>query len=121
MHQNLLSNNNDAQNTTKYGFLLQPKAQIVALRAHCTRTALKAPPEAVKRQDVGVLYHSQRVLDIIIAHTPRQCLDKREGGEGCLAVLGFFLLCFIHLCKLFGSKFWRLADGEDIKLKRQLG
>ena len=44
MHQNLLPNNNDAQSTTKYGFLLRPGAQIVALRAHCTRTALKAPP-----------------------------------------------------------------------------
>ena len=44
MHQNLLPNNNDAQSTTKYGFLLRPDAQIVALRAHCTRTALKAPP-----------------------------------------------------------------------------
>ena len=45
MHQNLLPNNNDAQSTTKYGFLLRPGAQIVALRAHCTRTALKAPLE----------------------------------------------------------------------------
>ena len=44
MHQNLLPNNNDAQSTTKYGFLLRPGAQIVALRAHCTRTALKALP-----------------------------------------------------------------------------
>ena len=38
MHQNLLSNNHDAQSTTKYGFLLQPNAQIVAVRAHCTHT-----------------------------------------------------------------------------------
>ena len=45
MHQNLLSNNNDAQSTTKYGFLLQPNAQIVALHANCTRTTLKVPPE----------------------------------------------------------------------------
>ena len=42
MHQNLLPNNNDAQSTTKYGFLLRPDAQIVALRVHCTCTALKA-------------------------------------------------------------------------------
>ena len=35
MHQNLLPNNNDAQSTTKYGFLLRPEAQIVALHAHC--------------------------------------------------------------------------------------
>ena len=34
-HQNLVSNNNDAQSITKYGFLVQPHAQIVALRAHC--------------------------------------------------------------------------------------
>ena len=33
-HQNLLSNNNDAQSITKYGFLVEPHAQIVALRAH---------------------------------------------------------------------------------------
>ena len=32
MHQNPLPNNNDAQSTTKYGFLLRPNAQIVALR-----------------------------------------------------------------------------------------
>ena len=44
MHQNLLPDNNDAQSTTKYGFLLRPEAQIVALRAHYTRSALKAPP-----------------------------------------------------------------------------
>ena len=44
MHLNLLSKNNDTQSTTKYGFLLWPNAQIVALCAHCTRTALKAPP-----------------------------------------------------------------------------
>ena len=34
-HQNLLSNNNDAENVTKYGFLVRPHAQIVALRVHC--------------------------------------------------------------------------------------
>ena len=46
MHQNLVANNNDAQSTTKYGFLLQPDSQIVALCAHSPRTALKAPPLA---------------------------------------------------------------------------
>ena len=45
MHQNLLPNNNDAQSTTKYVFLLRPDAQMVALRVQCTRTALKAPPK----------------------------------------------------------------------------
>ena len=58
MHQNLLPNNNDAQSTRKYGFLLRPGTQIVALRAHCTRTALKAPPKGVvlspHRGGVGV-------------------------------------------------------------------
>ena len=39
MHQNLLPNNNDAQSTTKCGFLLRPDAQIVALCANCTPTA----------------------------------------------------------------------------------
>ena len=37
-------NNNDAQSATKYGFLLWPDNQIVALCAHCTRIALEAPP-----------------------------------------------------------------------------
>ena len=32
---------------SKYGSLVRPDAQIVALRAHCTRTALKAPPRAL--------------------------------------------------------------------------
>ena len=34
-----------APSITKYGSLVRPDAQIVALRAHCVRTALKAPPE----------------------------------------------------------------------------
>ena len=33
-----------ATSISKYGSLVRPDAQIVALRAHCTRTALKAPP-----------------------------------------------------------------------------
>ena len=33
-HQDVLSNNNDAQSIIKYGFLVRPQAQIVALRAH---------------------------------------------------------------------------------------
>ena len=41
MHQNQLPNNNDAQSTTKYGFLLRPDAQIVALHAQCARGAPK--------------------------------------------------------------------------------
>ena len=42
--QNLLSNNNDAQSIIKYGFLVWPHAQRIALRVHCVRTALEAPP-----------------------------------------------------------------------------
>ena len=38
-HQNLRSNNNDAHSITKYGFLVRPNAQIVALRAHCAKGA----------------------------------------------------------------------------------
>ena len=34
-HQNLPSNNNDAQSITKYGFLVRPHAQLVVLCAHC--------------------------------------------------------------------------------------
>ena len=34
-HQNLPSNNNDAQSITKYGSLVWLDAQIVALRMHC--------------------------------------------------------------------------------------
>ena len=33
-HQNLLSNNNDALRITNYGFLVQPDANIVGLRAN---------------------------------------------------------------------------------------
>ena len=33
-----------APSISKYGSLVRPDAQIVALRAHCTRSALKAPP-----------------------------------------------------------------------------
>ena len=39
-HQNLPSNNNDAHNITKCGFLVPPHAQIVALRVHC----IEGPP-----------------------------------------------------------------------------
>ena len=33
-----------APSISKYGSLVRPDAQIVALRAHCARTALEAPP-----------------------------------------------------------------------------
>ena len=36
-----------APSITKYGSLVRPDAQIVALRAHCARTALKAPPKGL--------------------------------------------------------------------------
>ena len=39
-HQNLPSNNNEAQSITICGSLVWPDAQIVAVRAHCTRIAL---------------------------------------------------------------------------------
>ena len=37
-----------APSITKYGSLVRPGAQIVALRAHCARSALKAPPQALE-------------------------------------------------------------------------
>ena len=37
-----------APSISKYASLVRPDAQIVALRAHCTRTALKAPPYVAK-------------------------------------------------------------------------
>ena len=40
-HQNLLSNNNDAPSITKYGSLVRPNAQIVALSAHCAKCTAK--------------------------------------------------------------------------------
>ena len=46
-HQNLTSNNNNSQSVTKYGFLVGPDAQIVALPEHCTRTALTPPPKGM--------------------------------------------------------------------------
>ena len=33
-----------APSISKYGSLVRPDAQIVALRAHCAHTALEAPP-----------------------------------------------------------------------------
>ena len=42
-HQNLLSNNDDAQSITEYGFLVQLDNQVVALCAHCA----KSPPQAI--------------------------------------------------------------------------
>ena len=36
--------NNDAPSITKYGSPIRLDAQIVALRLHCARAALKAPP-----------------------------------------------------------------------------
>ena len=37
--KNLLSNNNDARSITKYGFLVRPTRQIVALCMHCAKGA----------------------------------------------------------------------------------
>ena len=37
-----------APSISKYGSLVQPDAQIVALRAQCARTALKAPPQTAE-------------------------------------------------------------------------
>ena len=47
-HQNLLSNNNDAQSITKYGCLVRPYTQVVALRTHCA-SAPPPPPTAGQR------------------------------------------------------------------------
>ena len=38
-HQNPHSSNNDAPSITKYGSLIPPNAQIVALRVHCAKCA----------------------------------------------------------------------------------
>ena len=43
-HQNLPSNNNDAQSIAKHGFLVRPNAKMIAPRAHCMCTVLKSPP-----------------------------------------------------------------------------
>ena len=37
-----------ATSISKYVSLVRPDAEIVALRAHCTRTALKAPPKTLR-------------------------------------------------------------------------
>ena len=44
--------NNDAPSVTKYGSLVRLDAQIVALCPHCARTALRAPPMAL-RSDIS--------------------------------------------------------------------
>ena len=43
-HQNLISNNNDAHNITKYGFLVRLDAEVVALRS-------RSPLKPRKHQD----------------------------------------------------------------------
>ena len=39
-----------APSISKYGSLVRRDAQIVALRVHCARTALEAPPDVNRRQ-----------------------------------------------------------------------
>ena len=41
-----------APSISKYGSLVWPDAQIVALRAHCPRTALQAPPMQVPKKSL---------------------------------------------------------------------
>ena len=70
MHQNLLSKNNDAQSTTKYGFLLWPNAQIVA-RALRLRRPLKIShmPWIINIRRANNCYKHLRVNPL---HTARQ-------------------------------------------------
>ena len=48
--------NNDAPSITKYGSPLRLDTQIVALRPHCTRTALRAPSEYPTLRNSGNTY-----------------------------------------------------------------
>ena len=50
--------NNDAPSISKHGSPVRPDAQMVALRAHCVRTALKAPPEG--RYTAATIAHTAR-------------------------------------------------------------
>ena len=56
-----------APSISKYGSLVWPDAQIVALRAHCTRTALKAPPKRAK-SDTETMASDLRVPWHNLAH-----------------------------------------------------
>ena len=48
-HQNLLSNNNDAQSITKNGFLVRPHTHKVGLRVHCASSP--PPPPTIDESE----------------------------------------------------------------------
>ena len=52
-----------APSISKYGSLVRPDTQIVALRAHCARTALEAPPLAMSRKTTYGSPSDWRTLD----------------------------------------------------------
>ena len=62
-----------APSISKYGSLVRPYAQIVALRAHCTRTALEAPPNKwdtphVHRNSTPGLPHGHQTRVVTLLH-----------------------------------------------------
>ena len=61
-----------APSITKYGSLVRPDAQIVALRAHCARTALKAPPKTTATPKHG----------FCAANAPNFCCSQELGKAG---------------------------------------
>ena len=66
-----------APSISKYGSLVRPDAQIVALRAHCTRTALKAPPK-----NGGLKQPDYRAPDELcsVSQFVKKCCFVRGGG-----------------------------------------
>ena len=59
-----------APSISKYGSLVRLDAQIVALRAHCVRTALKAPPKNTSLQQEGRLFGIVPTCDLVCPPPP---------------------------------------------------
>ena len=69
-----------APSISKYGSLVRPDAQIVALRPHCARTALKAPPKsAVER---ARRLEMQRNLFVVMRLCSPVVLSYLDAGFG---------------------------------------
>ena len=102
-HQNLLSNNNDAPSITKNGSLVRPHAQIVALRLHCTRTALSAPPkERYETQTGSTSSVTLTLTQPLCRHngrSSRAALNKQERKK--VSLMTALLVGTLHPCALF--------------------
>ena len=89
-HENLLSNNNDAQSITKYGFLVRPHTQIVALclsppRVQCSDLRINGGSimihtAAVRLSDSSWIIHQDNIVNN--CNGPDNGLVDCKGGGG---------------------------------------